>query len=89
VANFNTNRAETIASIERVKQIAPNLKATVIVQHDPRDVDKLPCSRPPRSNIPTSPRGCLLPSSASHGSLIAGVEPELCNKIGLHWFRNG
>jgi hypothetical protein len=34
--------AETIASIERVKQIASNLKATVIVQHDPRDVDKLP-----------------------------------------------
>jgi glyoxylase-like metal-dependent hydrolase (beta-lactamase superfamily II) len=42
VPNFNTNRAETIASIERVKKIASNLKATVIVQHDPRDVSKLP-----------------------------------------------
>jgi glyoxylase-like metal-dependent hydrolase (beta-lactamase superfamily II) len=42
VPNFNTNRAETIASIERFKQIAANLKATVIIQHDPRDVGKLP-----------------------------------------------
>jgi N-acyl homoserine lactone hydrolase len=42
VPNFNTNRAETIASIERFKQIASNLKATVIIQHDARDVSKLP-----------------------------------------------
>jgi N-acyl homoserine lactone hydrolase len=42
VPNFNTNRAETIASIERVKQIAANRRATVIIQHDERDVGKLP-----------------------------------------------
>ncbi|MBV8836227.1 MAG: N-acyl homoserine lactonase family protein [Alphaproteobacteria bacterium] len=42
VPSFNVNRAETIASIERVKQIAANLKATVIIQHDQRDVGKLP-----------------------------------------------
>jgi N-acyl homoserine lactone hydrolase len=42
VPGFNANRAETLASIDRVKQIAANLKATVIIQHDPRDVDKLP-----------------------------------------------
>ena len=42
VPTFNTDRAETLASIDRVKQIAANLKATFIVQHDPRDVDKLP-----------------------------------------------
>jgi len=42
VPSFNTNRAETIASIERAKQIAKNLNATVIIQHDARDVGKLP-----------------------------------------------
>lgn len=42
VPGFNANRAETLASIDRVKQIAANLKAIFIVQHDPRDVDKLP-----------------------------------------------
>lgn len=42
VPNFNVNRSETIASIERFKQIASNLKATVIIQHDQRDVEKLP-----------------------------------------------
>jgi N-acyl homoserine lactone hydrolase len=42
VPSFNTSRAETLASIDRVKQIAAHLKATVIMQHDPRDVDKLP-----------------------------------------------
>jgi len=39
---FNFDRAQTIASIERIKKIAANLKATVILQHDARDVDKLP-----------------------------------------------
>jgi N-acyl homoserine lactone hydrolase len=42
VPTFNTNRAETIASLERFKKIATNLKATVIIQHDERDVSKLP-----------------------------------------------
>ena len=42
VPTFNTDRAETLASLDRFKQIATNLKATVIIQHDARDVSKLP-----------------------------------------------
>src|ERR1700742_2784101 len=39
---FNFDRAQSIASIERIKKIAASLKGTVIIQHDARDVDKLP-----------------------------------------------
>jgi glyoxylase-like metal-dependent hydrolase (beta-lactamase superfamily II) len=39
---FNYDRAQTVASIERLKKIASNLKATVIIQHDARDIEKLP-----------------------------------------------
>jgi N-acyl homoserine lactone hydrolase len=39
---FNYDRAQTVASIERIKKIAANLKATVIIQHDARDIEKLP-----------------------------------------------
>ena len=42
VPTFNTSRAETLASLDRFKQLAANLKATVIIQHDARDIDKLP-----------------------------------------------
>jgi len=42
VPSFNTDRAETLASIDRFKKIAANLKATVIIQHDERDIGKLP-----------------------------------------------
>jgi glyoxylase-like metal-dependent hydrolase (beta-lactamase superfamily II) len=42
VPSFNYDRAQTVASIERLKKIAANLKATVIIQHDARDVGKLP-----------------------------------------------
>ena len=42
VPSFNTDRAATLASIDRFKQIARNLKATVIIQHDQRDIGKLP-----------------------------------------------
>jgi N-acyl homoserine lactone hydrolase len=42
VPTFNTDRAESIASMDRFKKIAANLKATVIIQHDARDVGKLP-----------------------------------------------
>lgn len=42
VPTFNVNRAETLASIDRVKKLAANFKATVIIQHDPRDLGKLP-----------------------------------------------
>ncbi len=42
VPGFNYDRAQTLASIERIKEIEKNLKATVIIQHDPRDIGKLP-----------------------------------------------
>ena len=42
VPPFNTSRAETLASLDRVKKIAAATKATVIIQHDARDVAKLP-----------------------------------------------
>jgi len=42
VPSFNTSRAETLASLDRFKKIAAQLKATVILQHDARDVGKLP-----------------------------------------------
>lgn len=42
VPGFNHDRAATLASIQRIKQIEKNLKATVIIQHDPRDIGKLP-----------------------------------------------
>jgi hypothetical protein len=40
VPSVNYDRAETIASPERLKQIQKNLNATVIIP-DPRDIDKL------------------------------------------------
>lgn len=42
VPTFNTDRAATLASLDRFKKIASNLKATVIIQHDARDIAKLP-----------------------------------------------
>jgi len=39
---FNYSRAATIASIERLKKLAANMHATVVIQHDARDVNKLP-----------------------------------------------
>jgi N-acyl homoserine lactone hydrolase len=42
VPPFNTGRAETLASLDRFKKIAAGMKATVIIQHDGRDVAKLP-----------------------------------------------
>lgn len=39
---FNFNRADTLASFDRFNAIAKNLKATVIIQHEPADVAKLP-----------------------------------------------
>jgi N-acyl homoserine lactone hydrolase len=41
VPAFNFDRAQTLASIQRLKKIAENLKGTIIIQHDARDVDKL------------------------------------------------
>lgn len=42
VPTFNTSRAETVASHDRFEQIAKNLKARVVIQHDPRDLAELP-----------------------------------------------
>jgi glyoxylase-like metal-dependent hydrolase (beta-lactamase superfamily II) len=39
---FNYDRAETVASIERIKKLVATQKAKLIIQHDARDVDKLP-----------------------------------------------
>jgi N-acyl homoserine lactone hydrolase len=42
VPTFNASRADTLASLDRFKQLAKNLNATVIIQHDARDIEKLP-----------------------------------------------
>jgi hypothetical protein len=42
VPPFNTDRADTLASMDRFDRIAKNLKAKVIIQHEPADVAKLP-----------------------------------------------
>ncbi len=42
VPTFNTDRAQSLASIDRVKKIMAGNKGTVIIQHDARDIDKLP-----------------------------------------------
>ena len=39
---FNVSRADSLASIDRFKKIASNFKATVIIQHDARDIGELP-----------------------------------------------
>jgi N-acyl homoserine lactone hydrolase len=42
VPTFNVNRADTLASLDRMKKLAEHHRATVIIQHDARDVSKLP-----------------------------------------------
>ena len=42
VPEFNTDRADTLASFERFDAMAKALDATVIIQHDPRHLDRLP-----------------------------------------------
>jgi len=42
IPTFNTNRAESLASLDRFKGLAKTLNATVIIQHDARDIAKLP-----------------------------------------------
>ena len=42
VPTYNTDRADTLTSIDRFKQIAANLKAKIVIQHEPADVAKLP-----------------------------------------------
>lgn len=42
VPSFNFSRAETLASMHRIETLAKNLKARVIVQHDPQEYASLP-----------------------------------------------
>jgi N-acyl homoserine lactone hydrolase len=42
VPSFNTDRADTLASHDRFDRIAANLRAKVVIQHEPADVAKLP-----------------------------------------------
>lgn len=42
VPPFNSDRENTIASLERFKQLAADNRATVVIQHEPGDIDKLP-----------------------------------------------
>jgi glyoxylase-like metal-dependent hydrolase (beta-lactamase superfamily II) len=42
VPTFNVDRAQTLASMDRARKIAANLRGTVIIQHDQRDIEKLP-----------------------------------------------
>jgi glyoxylase-like metal-dependent hydrolase (beta-lactamase superfamily II) len=42
VPSFNTDRAETLASMARFDAIARQLKAKMIIQHEPDDIAKLP-----------------------------------------------
>ncbi len=44
VPSFNDSRAESLASIDRIRNLVTNLKATLISSHDPGDVAKLPAS---------------------------------------------
>lgn len=39
---FNTNRAETLASIDRFERLAKTFNAKIIIQHEPADIAKLP-----------------------------------------------
>lgn len=39
---WNTDRAQTLASIHRIKEIVKNLGATLVIQHEADDVKKLP-----------------------------------------------
>jgi N-acyl homoserine lactone hydrolase len=42
IPQFNTDRAETLASFERIEKIVSNTKARLVIQHDPDDFKALP-----------------------------------------------
>ena len=42
VPTFNANRADTLASMNRIEVLARNLDARIIIQHDPEDFAALP-----------------------------------------------
>jgi N-acyl homoserine lactone hydrolase len=41
VPSWNTQRADSLASMDRLQKMASNIGATIIVQHDPADISKL------------------------------------------------
>jgi N-acyl homoserine lactone hydrolase len=41
VPSWNTERADSLASMDRLQKLALNLGATIVVQHDPADIPKL------------------------------------------------
>jgi len=42
VPTFNTDRAQTLASMDRVEELARSVRAKVVVQHEPADFEALP-----------------------------------------------
>ena len=42
VPAFNANRADTLASMNRIETLARNLGARIVIQHDPQDFSALP-----------------------------------------------
>jgi hypothetical protein len=72
VPSFNTDRAQTLASLDRFKQVAANLHATVIIQHDARDIGGGSQSMIPLCGSRTSPTG---PASSRRGSTASGSLP--------------
>ncbi len=42
VPPFNTSRAETLASMDRIKRLQANIHARLIIQHEPADIALLP-----------------------------------------------
>jgi glyoxylase-like metal-dependent hydrolase (beta-lactamase superfamily II) len=42
VPTFNIDRAQSLASLDRFKGLAKNLRATVVIQHESGDIAKLP-----------------------------------------------
>lgn len=42
VPTFNTDRADSLAAMDRFRKLGKALKAVAIIQHDPRDIAKLP-----------------------------------------------
>ena len=39
---FNYDRAQSLASIDRIKRLLANTKGTLVIQHDARDIQRLP-----------------------------------------------
>lgn len=42
VPSFNADRAQTLASMERLSRIAASLEAKLVIQHEPKDIAELP-----------------------------------------------